>query len=52
MAGGGDIGVFDYTGRFLMSCIDVIAKKRDGFALSREDLDAFVFLPFDLRETV
>ena len=25
-----------------MSFIDVIAKKRDGFALSREDLDAFV----------
>lgn len=25
-----------------MSCIDVIAKKRDGFTLSREDLDGFV----------
>ncbi|MBF8300953.1 MAG: pyrimidine-nucleoside phosphorylase [Acidobacteria bacterium] len=32
----------DYTGRSFMSFVDVIAKKRDGDALSHEDIDAFV----------
>src|SRR4030095_10351078 len=32
----------DYTGRSSMSLVDVIAKKRDGHALSREDIDQFV----------
>ena len=31
-----------YNGIFLMSFVDVIAKKRDGHALSREDIDRFV----------
>src|SRR5688500_16196618 len=32
----------DYTGRSSMSFVDVIAKKRDGHALSREEIDSFV----------
>src|SRR5688572_21203561 len=32
----------DYTGRSSMNFIDVIAKKRDGLALSRGDIDEFV----------